>query len=60
LPSNVVNDTYHKLKLVPATKEVQEAIHLQGMEIVGTDASSSGPAQRWIDRPISRAKEIDA
>ena len=43
MPSNVVNDTYHKLKLVLATKEVQEAIHLQGMEIVGNTPAQFGP-----------------
>ena len=43
MPSNVVNDTYHKLKLVLATKEVQEAIHLQGMEIVGNAPAQFGP-----------------
>ena len=43
MPSNVVNDTYHKLKLVLATKEVQEAIHLQGMEIVGNTPAQFSP-----------------
>ena len=43
MPSNVVNDTYNKLKLVLATKEVQQAIHLQGMEIVGNTPEQFGP-----------------
>ncbi|WP_280151928.1 tripartite tricarboxylate transporter substrate binding protein [Piscinibacter sp. XHJ-5] len=43
MPSNVVNETYSKLKAVLATREVQEAIHLQGMEIVGNTPAQFGP-----------------
>ena len=43
MPGNVVNDTYSKLKAVLATKEVQDAIHLQGMEIVGNTPAQFGP-----------------
>ena len=43
MPSNVVNDTYQKLKRVLATKEVQEAIQLQGMEIVGNTPAQFSP-----------------
>lgn len=43
MPSNVVNDTYNKLKAVLATKEVQDAIHVQGMEIIGNTPAQFGP-----------------
>ena len=43
MPSNVVNDIYNKLKVALATKEVQDAIHLQGMEIVGNTPAQFAP-----------------
>ena len=43
MPSNVVNDTYNKLKAALESKEVQDALQSQGMTVVGNTPAQFGP-----------------
>ena len=43
MPSNVVNDTYNKLKAALESKEVQDALQSQGMTAVGNTPAQFGP-----------------